>query len=121
MSTRKSIPLHAILAALVAAIPAAAMPVTARAGGDPMVEAARQTMEGASVRGTWQNPLLPAATGAEPTPRSADAIMAEQVAHYSRKVLDRGGWSNPHAPGSGYDAGNPLLAVQPGNGLSSGS
>lgn len=120
MTTSSSISLHAILAALLATISAIAAPVAALAGDDPLVEAARQMMEGASVRGTWQNPLLPAATGAEPAPRSADAIMAEQVAHYSRKVLDRGGWNNPHAPGSGYDAGSPLMAVQPGNGVSSG-
>lgn len=120
MTTCDSIPLRAILAALVTIIPATAVPETALAGDDPFVEMARQTMEGASARGIWRNALLPEATGAEPSPRSADAIMAEHIAHYSRKVLDRGGWSNPHAPARGYDSGNPLLAVEPGTGSVAG-
>ena len=99
---------------------AAGAATPACAGDDPIVDAARQLMQGASTRGAWHNPLAPEATGTAARPRSADEIMNEQIAHYSRQVLDQGGWVNPYVPGPGYDVGNPLYAVRPGEGVSLG-
>lgn len=118
MTHRKSFSIRTALGLLLAT--AAATTTPASAGDDVIVDAARQIMAGASERGAWHNPLAPQATGPQAAPRSADEIMNEQIAHYSRKVLDQGGWINPFVAEPGYDVGNPLLAVAPGDGVSSG-
>lgn len=118
MTTRKSFSITTPAGALLAILATAPLPVLA--GDDPIVDAARQAMAGVATRGTWSNPLAPEATGAPSAPRSADEIMNEQIAHYSRQVLDQGGWVNAWVPGPGYDVGNPLFAVRPGDGVSMG-
>lgn len=89
------------------------------AQGDPLVEAAQTLMRDAQSRGSWTNPLMPAATGELPV-GSADQVLMAQVRSYTRELFDRGGWINPHAPAPGYDGGNVLLAVSPGEGVGSG-
>jgi hypothetical protein len=83
----------------------------------------------------WYSPCVPIATEehASAVPqRARDAADAAQagdsgdrtltriVAQYDRATLDRGGWENPFAPDSHYAAGNPLLAVRTGEGVTLG-
>lgn len=89
------------------------------AAADPLREAAEVIMSGAAERGQWHNPLMPAAS-ADGTVRSGDAMLNDEVRRFTRAVLDRGGWDNPHAPSPGYDSGNVLLAVLPGAGVTFG-
>ncbi len=75
----------------------------------------------------WINPFLPEATGnvaeevtassfaATDESQSADQRMAQIVAQYDRRMLDRGGWENPYLPKAG--AGNALFAVAVGDGV----
>lgn len=65
-------------------------------------------------RGAWFNPWMPAV--AEP---SGDERLQSQVAGYTRQALDRGGWSNPWVAGDHYAAGEPLLKVAVGGGVTS--
>ncbi len=75
----------------------------------------------------WMNPLMPEATGdvaeeatttsfaATDESQSADRRMAQLVAQYDRRTLDRGGWENPYLPAG--SAGNALLAASIGEGV----
>ena len=70
----------------------------------------------------WVNAMLPAASGdyvmvAEA--RSADEGFMRQVAFYTRDMLDRGGWANAFISDDHYAAGNRLLAVRVGEGVTS--
>ncbi len=71
-----------------------------------------------SQRGQWANPWMPAATG-NPTIEtiSADQRLTEIVATYTRETLDRGGWINTFLHNADYASGNPLLAVNIGEGV----
>lgn len=83
---------------------------------DPIVAQARQILNGHAERGHWQNPILPSATGERHT-LSADQRMKTMLSRYTRQMLDRGGWVNQYVDGApGYDAGNVLLALLPGDG-----
>ena len=108
------------LGGLFATLGVALLTPPAAAGDDPLVTAARQLVGGLETRGIWRNPLRPLATGQEPSP-SADEVLTAIVRSHTRINLDRGGWANPYVPVPGYDAGNALLAVSPGNGITSGS
>lgn len=50
---------------------------------------------------------------------SADRRLQAIVAIYTREALDRGGWANAWAGGATYAAGEPLLAVAVGSGVTS--
>ena len=70
----------------------------------------------------WINALAPAASGdyvavAEAT--SADDKFMRQIAYYTRDMLDRGGWLNAFIADDHYAAGNRLLAVAVGEGVTS--
>lgn len=93
----------------------AAGPVSAQPAVDPVVAQARQIMERYAERGTWSSPLL-SAQAADAGAQSADTVMARVLAGYTRALLDHGGWINPYVTTPGYDAGNPLLAMAPGDG-----
>lgn len=68
-------------------------------------------------RGEWVNPWAP---GGHPAAiGSADARLQAIVAAHTRAALDRGGWSNPWMRGGRYAAGEPLLAVAVGGGVTS--
>jgi hypothetical protein len=43
-----------------------------------------------------------------------------RVAAYTRASFDRGSWVNPYVLAPGYDSGNMLLTVSPGEGVSWG-
>lgn len=86
---------------------------------DPLVASAGRLMTGYAQRGAWINPWMAGGTGLGVSP-SADQVLMAQVSAYDRALFDRGGWTNPYVPVPGYDAGNVLLAVLPGEGVSSG-
>lgn len=88
-------------------------------GVDPLVASAGRLMTGFAQRGAWSNQWMPLGTGVQAT-LSADRVLMAQVHAYNRALFDRGGWTNPYVPVPGYDAGNVLLAVLPGEGVSSG-
>jgi hypothetical protein len=59
-----------------------------------------------------------AATNPATTGPSADSHLQAIVAGYTRATLDRGGWHNSFAAATtGYAAGEPLLAAEVGNGV----
>jgi hypothetical protein len=66
--------------------------------------------------GTWDNALMPWATGRY-SASSADEVLTATLRIYTRAVLDRGYWVNTWVDVPGYDSGNPLLAVAPGSGV----
>jgi hypothetical protein len=85
-------------------------------------------------RGAWINPYVPSAAAANPitavevadgatvvAPRddagSGDEMLMRAVAEYTRAALDRGGWENQFVTDPSYAAGNPLLAVPAGEGV----
>jgi hypothetical protein len=75
-----------------------------------------------SQRGQWINPWMPDANGDQViTGISADRHLMNIVATYTREALDRGGWVNSlmhnKYSDADYASGNPLLAVQIGEGL----
>lgn len=69
-----------------------------------------------AARGAWVNPYMPHGTG-QFAAESADRILTATLRVYTRDVLDRGGWINPFVTERHYDAGNALLAVMPGEGV----
>lgn len=69
---------------------------------------------------TWVNPILPAATGSDTGP-SGDQLLQQRLVSYTRELLDRGGWRNAWVTEAHYAAGEPLLAVAVGAGVTSGS
>ena len=108
------------IAGLLTALGVVPLTQPAAAGDDQLVTAARELVADLETRGTWRNPLMPLATGQEPGP-SADEVLTAIVSSHTRINFDRGGWGNPYVPAPGYDAGNVLLAVPPGSGITSGS
>jgi hypothetical protein len=73
------------------------------------------------LRSAWINPLMPQGTGLVGFGSvSGDEKLQAIVATYDRARLDRGGWRNAWADGDHYAAGEPLLAVQVGAGVTSG-
>jgi hypothetical protein len=73
------------------------------------------------LRSAWVNPLMPQGTGLIAFARiSADEKLQAIVASYDRANLDRGGWRNAWADDDHYAAGEPLLAVKVGAGVTSG-
>jgi hypothetical protein len=73
------------------------------------------------LRSAWINPLMPQGTGLVTFASvSADEKLQTIVAAYDRASLDRGGWRNAWADGDHYAAGEPLLAVKVGAGVTSG-
>ena len=110
------------LTTLMVFVGVAALPSSSRAAvGDVPIsdgasadESMRQYRQPQDERGAWRNPYLMQA------PESGDQMMASIVVEYrDRAELDRGGWENPYLPPAA--AGNPLLAVAPGSGLTAGS
>jgi hypothetical protein len=67
-------------------------------------------------RGEWTNRYMSHGTGRY-SAASADEILTATLRIYTRQVLDRGGWVNAFVSNPGYDAGNPLLAVRAGEGV----
>lgn len=51
---------------------------------------------------------------------SSDASLDRHLASYTRELLDRGGWHNPHIPNPLYGPANELIAVEVGSGLTTG-
>jgi hypothetical protein len=73
-------------------------------------------------RAGWVNPFLPEASADAVVARdepgiSGDASLNRVLARLDRAALDAGGWVNPFVRESSYSAGNPLLAVGPGEGV----
>lgn len=99
------------LSALAAA--AFAAPVLAGSADDALNQETGQ-FRALATRGAWINPWMPAV--AEP---SGDARLQAQVAAYTRQAMDRGGWANPWVRDTRYAAGEPLLAVAVGSGVTS--
>lgn len=94
-------------------LPAAAAPA------DDALTASLDQYQSLQVRGQWLNPLMPHGTGqyAATSQPSGDLLLQEVVAGYGRSLLDRGGWLNPYVNEAHYSAGEPLLAVGIGEGL----
>jgi hypothetical protein len=88
------------------------------ADGDDSFDALMEQYRGRPVASyEWQNPLMASGTGNYSSP-SADEILTATLRIYTRDVLDRGYWVNEWVDGAtGYDAGNPLLAVDTGSGV----
>jgi hypothetical protein len=78
--------------------------------------AVEQYSHSSTVSGTWDNALMPWATGRYAA-HSADEVLTATLRIYTREVLDRGYWVNTWVDVPGYDSGNPLLAVAPGSGV----
>ena len=105
------------LKALAAAILIAAGSAQAAPAHERLDQIADELRHERADRGQWINPLMPRATGR--TTVSADQHLAAVLSVYTREVLDRGGWVNPYVASPGYDAGHPLLAARPGDGVTS--
>jgi len=88
------------------------------ADSDAAFDAEVQQSRNLALRGVWQNPYLPQATGAA-TGESADHRLQIIVASLTRAHLDRGGWRNALMAGDHYAAGEPLLAANIGGGVTS--
>jgi len=110
----------ATLALLTTAMPAAAqMAGGATTGADAAMERhLRRDYKNLGQR-TWVNSMMPAAAGAAAPAVSADQQLQQQVAGYTRDLLDRGGWRNAWAANNHYAAGEPLLAAAVGTGVTS--
>jgi hypothetical protein len=91
---------------------------TAASGDHAFNQAVRQYARPAANGQGWVNPHMPHGTGVYANDSATD-ILAAIFVTYTRERLDRGGWVNAWAPTPGYDAGNPLLAVGQGEGLTS--
>jgi hypothetical protein len=107
-----------VMGALVFAAAGLNSPGVRAADGDDSFNGLMEQYRGRpAVTAEWQNPLMPAGTG-EYALRSADEILTATLRIYTRDVLDRGYWVNEWVDGAtGYDAGNPLLAVNTGSGV----
>ena len=104
-----------LAAALVSSLCSA--PALAGASEDAIAQAIADYRVG-DARGQWNNPFMPAATGNDTDMRvSADQQLMQIVASYTRERLDRYGWMNTYLTNSNYSSGNPLLAVQIGDGI----
>jgi hypothetical protein len=94
----------------------AVMPTQATDGDISFNAAVEQYSRSSMVSGTWDNALMPWATGRYAA-HSADEVLTATLRIYTREVLDRGYWVNSWVDVPGYDSGNPLLAVAPGSGV----
>lgn len=110
---------HHLAATLsVAVAMAAAVAFAARAApADDLMHDALQQYRSAEARGQWVNPLMPEGTGVASAEPSGDRQLTRMVAAYSREQLDRGGWVNAWVTNDSYAAGEPLLAVRVGEGV----
>jgi len=86
---------------------------------DALVATIDAVMSGYGMRGEWTSPLGSTATAGKQAPPSADTLLTSLVRQYDRATLDRGGWVNAFVNDVGYDSGNALLAVSPGEGITS--
>ena len=86
---------------------------------DALVATIDAVMAGYGARGEWTSPLAPTAAADEVAPLSADTLLTNLVLQYDRATLDRGGWVNAFVDDVGYDSGNALLAISPGEGVTS--
>ena len=91
---------------------------SAASGDDAFNQAVRQYARSIASEQGWVNPHMPHGTGVVAA-NSASDILATILVNYTRERLDRGGWVNAWAPTPGYAAGNPLLAVGQGEGVTS--
>ncbi len=110
---------QALRLALIAAW-AVAGPVGA-ADGDTALNAYVEQFRNRVDTKEWLNAMMPSGTGTAyaGASQSADEAMSTMLRQYSRVALDRGHWTNDHmGDASGYAAGNSLLAVAPGSGVS---
>ena len=67
-------------------------------------------------RGEWTNRYMSHGTGRY-SAASADELLTATLRIYTRQLLDCGSWVNALVSSPGYDAGNPLLAVRAGEGV----
>jgi hypothetical protein len=67
-------------------------------------------------RGEWTNRYMSHGTGRY-SAASADELLTATLRIYTRQLLDCGSWVNTLVSSPGYDAGNPLLAVRAGEGV----
>ncbi len=104
------------LAAALAIAAAGALPAQA-APADEQLQDVLQQYRSADARGQWVNILMPAATGLASAAPSGDQHLDRIVAAYTREQLDRGGWANAWVREDHYAAGEPLLAVRIGDGV----
>jgi hypothetical protein len=86
---------------------------------DALVATIDTVMTGYVSRGEWTSPLGSTNGDGGATQPSADTILTALVQQYDRASLDRGGWVNAFVNDVGYDSGNALLAVSPGEGITS--
>jgi hypothetical protein len=93
---------------------------SAASGDDAFNQVVRQYTRPIANGQGWVNPHMPHGTRVYAT-NSATDILAAILVNYTREQLDRGGWVNAWAPTPGYAAGNPLLAVGQGEGVTSRS
>jgi hypothetical protein len=105
----------ALALALVAGAVGAGQDAVACGDGDFNQEV-RSLRQASATRGVWYNTLMPAGTGRYAS-ASADQVLGAILVSYTRQVLDRGGWLNVVMATQGYAAGNPLLAVRAGEGV----
>jgi hypothetical protein len=88
------------------------------ASADDALNANLQQFKQLQARGEWQNTLMPQGTGRLMADGpSADSVLQAVLTGYDRVALDRGGWSNPWVSTERYAAGEPLLAVKVGEGV----
>jgi hypothetical protein len=104
------------LAAALAIAAAGIFPAQA-APADEQLNDVLQQYRSAETRGQWINTLMPEATGLASAAPSGDQHLNRLVATYTREQLDRGGWANAWVTTEGYAAGEPLLAVRVGDGV----
>ena len=110
---------HLILWALGGATAAAGGALAQTGTAEQSLQQSLQAYRELATRGQWVNPWRPSATGTAVAERpSADARLAEIVAGYTREALDRGGWVNLVFTETHYAAGNPLLSLPVGQGVS---
>jgi hypothetical protein len=103
--------------ALCASLFAADSPSWAACGDATLDQEVASLRQDLDRRGVWANAYMPHGTGLYASV-SADEILTASLRLYTRQVLDRGGWVNPYVGGNqGYDAGNALLAVRQGEGV----
>ena len=86
---------------------------------DALVATIGAVMAGYATRGEWSSPLSSIKTVEQKDAPSADTILTALVQQYDRASLDRGGWVNAFVNDVGYDSGNALLAISPGEGVTS--
>jgi ketosteroid isomerase-like protein len=124
LAERRSASSFAVIA--VASLVISAIPVGAFAEGesisnDESLNASVQRYRNpASERGTWRNPCIPetrARAAGELEKPSGDVLLMRSVAVYTRALLDRGGWENPFVSGTSNAAGDSLVEVHGGEGV----